>query len=372
MSSEHRKAYAAAGVDYDVIDPVKRLAQEQARETARHLARRGYAEVPSSRGESAYVLDAGDHYLATVVEGLGTKNLVADAIRPFTGRSHYDLVARDAVATILNDLAAAGAAPLALTAYWGTGDSAWFADGERARDLIRGWAAACDEAGVAWGGGETQALAGIIQPGTIDLAGAAVGIIRPKERLLAGERLEVGDTILIAPSSGIHANGLTLARRVAERLPLGYATPVPGDPRGRTYGEVLLDPSPLYGPLVEALQEAGVPLHYAAHVTGHGWRKLMRAQRELTYVVETLPPVPPVLRFLQEQAGLSAAEAYATFNMGAGFAFFVPEAAVAPAQRAAQARGYPLLRIGTVEAGPRRVVLRPLDLTYEGAALGVR
>ena len=365
-------AYAAAGVDYDLLDPGKRLAQDAARATADHLARHELSEVAGTRGESAYVVDAGPFYLATLTEGLGTKNLVADAVRPLTGRTHYDQIARDAVATILNDLATVGAAPVAVTAYWGTGDSEWFADQERVADLVRGWAGACDDAGCSWGAGETQALAGIIQPGTIDLAGAAVGLIRPKDRLLHGDRLVPGDAILLAPSTGIHANGLTLARRLAGRLPEGYATPVPGDHQNRGYGEALLDPSPLYGPLVEALQTAGIGLHYAAHVTGHGWRKLMRADRDLTYRIRAVPPVPAVLAFLQNKTPLPAKEAYATFNMGAGFALYVSAADTGRAQIVARSAGFELLHAGTVEAGPKRVVLEPLDVTYAGASLQLR
>ena len=344
MASGH-DAYAAAGVNYDLLDPGKRLAQAAARATAEHLARHEFSEVGGTRGESAYVIDAGAFYLAFLTEGLGTKNLVADAVRAITGRSHYEEVAQDAVATILNDLATVGAAPLAVSAYWGTGDSEWFADQDRMADLVRGWAAACTAACAAWGGGETQALSGIIQP---------------------------GDAILIAPSTGIHANGLTLARRLAERLPDGYRTPVPGDPRGRGYGEALLDPSPLYGPLVERLQETGVDVHYAAHVTGHGWRKLMRADRELTYRVRAIPPVPPVLAFLQEQLGIDAAEAYGTFNMGAGFALFVSEVDAERAQSVAAEVGFDLLFAGQVEEGPKQVVIEPLDVTYAAESLRVR
>jgi phosphoribosylformylglycinamidine cyclo-ligase len=365
-------AYAAAGVDYAAIDPVKRLAQRAARGTAIHLERRGFPEIIASRGESAFVVDAGDFLLATVTEGLGTKSLVADATRPITGRTHYDQVAQDTVATILNDLATVGASPLVVSAYWGTGDSAWFADEARATDLVRGWAAACAAAGAAWGGGETQSLSGIIEPGVVDLAGAATGIIRPKGRLLSGARLRAGDAILLAPSSGIHANGLTLARQIASRLPEGYATPVPADPGGRAYGEVLLDPSPLYGSLVEALQEAGVDLHYAAHVTGHGWRKLMRADCELTYLIDRLPPVPPVLAFIQARAGMSDAEAYGTFNMGAGFALYLPEPDVLRAQAVAAECGVALLRAGAVETGPKRVVVRQIGVVYEAADLRLR
>src|SRR5919202_5117386 len=97
--------YAAAGVDYDVLDPAKRLALEAGRRTAPLLGRHGFEEVAGTRGESAYVVDAGEFLLATLTEGLGTKNLVADAVRDITGRTHYDQAAYDAVATILNDLA---------------------------------------------------------------------------------------------------------------------------------------------------------------------------------------------------------------------------------------------------------------------------
>jgi phosphoribosylformylglycinamidine cyclo-ligase len=93
----------------------------------------------------------------------------------------------------------------------------------------------------------------MIEPGTVVLGGSAVGLVAPKERLLLGARVQAGDAILLAPSTGIHANGLTLARSLATQLPDGYATRVERDAQGRSYGEALLAPSPLYGPLVEAL-----------------------------------------------------------------------------------------------------------------------
>jgi len=156
------------------------------------------------------------------------------------------------------------------------------------------------------------------------------------------------------------------------QLPKGYATVVAGDPAGRGYGEVLLDPSPLYGPLVEALQRGGVALHYAAHVTGHGWRKLMRAPQALSYVLEHIPKVPPIFDVLTREAAMDAEQAYGTFNMGAGFAFFVAERDVAAAQRLAVELGRPLLHAGHVETGPKRVVIRPLGLHFEGDSLQIR
>jgi phosphoribosylformylglycinamidine cyclo-ligase len=365
-------AYAAAGVDYAAMDPGKVLAQRAAADTARWLRARGLNEVSESRGESAYVLELPDRYLSLVNEALGTKNLVADATRPVTGCTHYDAVGRDTVATILNDLCSVGGHPLALTAYWGAGSSSWFDDAQRMADLTRGWAAACAEAGCSWGGGETQALTGMIEPSTLVLGGSAVGSVTPKSDLLLGSRLCAGDALLIASASGIHANGLTLARKLAGELPEGYAAAVPDDPAGRCLGEVLLDPTPLYGPLVEALQREAVALHYVVHVTGHGWRKLMRAPQPLSYVIDRIPEVPPILRHLQSLAGMDSREAYGTFNMGAGFALFVAAADAARAQQVGRKIGRELLQIGHVEAGPRRVVLRPLGITFEGESLQIR
>jgi phosphoribosylformylglycinamidine cyclo-ligase len=365
-------AYAKAGVRYDVIDPGKRFAQERALGTAGSLAARGFAELLESRGESAYVVDVGDFYLSSVTEALGTKNLIADATRALTGRSHYDTIAQDTVATVLNDLASVGGVPVSLTAYWGTGSSEWFADQQRMRDLSEGWAQACLIAGCSWGGGETQTITGIIEPNAMNLAGSAVGVIRPKSHLLTGSRIQTGDTILIAPASGLHANGATLARKIASELPQGYATPVPGDARARGFGEVLLDPTPLYGPLVEALQRAGLDLHYAVHVTGHGWRKLMRAERELAYVVSALPPRLPVFDFIQQQAGMSDEAMYGTFNMGAGFALYLPARDVPEALRLAESVGFSLMVAGRVEAGAKKVSLQPLGITFDGASLQIR
>jgi phosphoribosylformylglycinamidine cyclo-ligase len=355
-----------------VVDPGKLLAQRAAASTASELVSRGAREIPESRGESAYVLAFGDRHLATVTEALGTKNLVADAVRPYTQKTFYDSVAKDTVATILNDLATVGARPLCLTAYWGAGSSDWFSDQERMKDLVSGWTAACTEAHCAWGGGETQVLAGMIDPKVLVLGGSATGFVANERELLLGSKVSAGDVILFAPATGIHANGLSLARRVAETLPRGYETPVPGDARGRSYGEVLLDPTPLYGVLLEALFDAGCEVHYAVNVTGHGFRKLMRSTEELSYVVSALPPVPPVLTLLAGAAKMSPTEAYGTFNMGAGFAFYVAPSSADHALEVARTHGTALLRAGAVEKGARRVVIEPLGIVFAGKTLEIR
>ena len=361
--------YRAAGVDYARVDPLKVLAQQAARDTAAHLGSHGLSEVAASRGESAYVIDAGEFYLASITECLGTKVLVAEAMRAVTGRTHHDALAQDTVAMAVNDLVTVGATPLSVHAYWAAGGSEWFEDAERAGDLVRGWKAACDRCRVSWGGGETPALAGVVAPGTIDLAASCVGWIRPRSRLTLGEKLGPGDAIVLLASSGLHANGVSLARKVAERMPQGLATRMPD---GRRYGEALLAPTVLYPPVTEALHAAGIVPHYAANVTGHGWRKLMRHPGRLTYRLREVPPVPAELRFAQEHAGIDDREAYGTFNMGAGFALYLPGEQADMAVRVARAQGIEAWVAGTVEAGERRVIIEPLGIEYGAEDLHLR
>lgn len=354
-------SYEQAGVNYDLIDPLKVSAQRAAAATATHLAAHGFTEVAASRGESAYVVDVGPFYLASIVECLGSKALVADEMHKLTGRSYYASIAQDTIAMAINDLITVGATPLVVQAYWAAGGSEWFADAQRAAELVAGWKRACDTCGVAWGGGETPALAGIVADGRIDLAASCTGLINPKQRLSVGDRLAPGDAIVLLASSGIHANGLSLARKLAERLPQGYLTPV--EP-GLTFGDALLAPTVLYSPVTEALYRAGITPHYCANITGHGWRKLLRHPAELAYRIHTVPPVTPVLKFIQQQANQDDREAYSTFNMGAGFALFVGADDAQRCVEVAQAAGVPAWVAGEVLAGPKSLTIEPLGIRF--------
>jgi phosphoribosylformylglycinamidine cyclo-ligase len=361
--------YDQAGVDYDLIDPLKVAAQRAAATTGAHLGTHGFAEVAASRGESAYVVDVGPFYLASIVECLGSKALVADEMQGLTGRSHYDAIAQDTIAMAVNDLITVGATPLVVQAYWAAGGSDWFGDSRRAQALVAGWKKACDICGVAWGGGETPALAGIVEAGRIDLAASCTGIVNPKSRLSLGDGLRAGDAIVLLASSGIHANGLSLARKLVERLPQGYRTQI--EP-GLSYGEALLAPTVLYSPVTEALFRAGIVPHYCANITGHGWRKLLRHPAAFTYVIDDVPPVTPVLRFIQQHAALDDTEAYGTLNMGAGFALFVDAKDAPRTVEVAQAAGVKSWVAGRLEAGPKKLLVEPLGIEFAGEALQLR
>lgn len=362
-------SYEQAGVNYELIDPLKVAAQRAAAATAANLAPHGFAEVAASRGESAYVVDVGPFYLASIVECLGSKALVADEMKALTGRSFYAAIAQDTIAMAINDLITVGATPLVVQAYWAAGGSDWFGDAQRAQALVAGWKQACDTCGVAWGGGETPALAGIVEGGRIDLAASCTGIVNPKARLSLGDRLGAGDAIVLLASSGIHANGLSLARKLVERLPQGYLTEVAP---GLSYGEALLAPTVLYSPVTEALAKAGIVPHYCANITGHGWRKLLRHPATLTYRIHAVPPVPPVLKFIQQHARQDDHEAYGTLNMGAGFALFVAADQAQRCVEIANAQGVAAMVAGRVEAGPKRLVVEPLGLEWGDDALQLR
>ena len=216
--------YAQVGDDYDTKDPIKKLAQNAARLTANNLRKHNFEEMPDSRGESAYVWKQGDVYMASVIEGLGTKNLVADGTRKITGKTYYDIIAYDTVATIINDLVTVGATPLVLHAYWAIENNEWLYDEELMKNLISGWKKACDIAGVSWGGGETATLKQVVIKGASEFGGSAVGIIRSKKHLITDNKLRPGDRIVLIQSNGINANGISLARAVAKKINGGYGT----------------------------------------------------------------------------------------------------------------------------------------------------
>ena len=155
---------AKKSFDYGPLDRFKRTAQIAAAKTARNIkdfAGGEFQEAAWSRGESAYLIEAAKSFLGHVEEGLGTKNLVADAMYALTGKSFYDVVAQDTVAMIVNDAATLGIRPLSIDMHIAVGESSWFDDDERAQDLIAGWSHACGLARCAWGCGETPTLEGL-------------------------------------------------------------------------------------------------------------------------------------------------------------------------------------------------------------------
>ncbi len=353
--------YKEAGIDYGVLDAAKRLALSQAIATSPMLEARGGRAHDNSRGQSAFTFEFGGQTLALVVEGLGTKAMLARQYLDATGQDYFGAIANDTVAAIVNDLCSVGAVPLVVNAYFSTGDAAWLEGGPQFESLVTGWRQACEDAGATWGGGESPALPGLVSPTDVELAGSAVGVV-PREPLLGGA-LEPGDEIVLVASSGLHANGASLARMLVDRHPDGVHAKLPD---GRPFVEAVLDPSILYADLVARLIDDGVPLSYLSHITGHGFLKVMRPLRPLTYRLHSLPPVPPVLRFMADELDMDARAAYTTLNMGAGYAVYARAGSAGRVVGIARDAGLDAIVAGVVEEGPRRVVIEPIDVTLEG------
>lgn len=369
-------------VDYVRLDAAKEMAQWLGKTTVGNLARFGFSEAFPDRSESAHIIDCGPWYQAAVLECQGTRMLIADAWYKLTGISRYGDIGESTVAVIDNDLAPYGAAPFDAQMLFAVGDARWFDDERRIHDLLTGWQQRWIRVGASWRQGETPELESMVMPGAAIVAGAAQGIIKPKERLIQGSPGK-GDAIILLESSGIHDNGISLPRHLvdyrdgvwrklghlvcpwlveSDELLKGYLTLVNND---RLFGDMLLDATASYGPLIQALLDAGVAIHYAVHISGHGWLKLMRHPGSFLYVIERIPEVSPLFRFIQDHAGLTDEEMYSVYNMGAGFALYVSETDVALIRIIAGRHGIRAWHAGYVDygKGKKNVIIRPLGIT---------
>lgn len=363
MKKRKPLTYSEVGDNYDTKDPIKKLAQSAAKRTAKNLEKAGFSEIADTRGESAYVWKQGNILMASVVEGLGTKNLVADLV------GHYDVIGHDTVATIINDLVTVGAKPLVLLAYWAIEDNNWLYDKKRMADFISGWESACNLAEVSWGGGETPTLKGIIEKDIVDLGGAAIGIIKDPKKLITDKKLKSGDRILLIKSNGLNANGLSLARAVSKKLPKGYQIKIDNK---ITYGEAILTKSNIYAKLIQELLRANIDIHYISNITGHGLRKIMRARGNFSYIIKKIFEPQEVFNFIQKHANLDDFEMYQTYNMGQDYAIFLPAKDVKKAQKIIKKNGFENLDAGYVEKGKRQVIIKPKNIIFSGETLDLR
>ena len=260
--------------------------------------------------------------LVASTDGVGTKTLVAAAL----GR--YDTVGQDLVNHCINDILAQGARPLFFMDYIAMAKL----DPQQVAELVGGCAAACRAAGCALLGGETAEMPDVYHAGAFDLAGTIIGVVE-RARMLPRD-VAAGDAILALPSSGLHTNGYSLARRVFE--PIGYNAQ-PTDLGGQSIGEALLAIHRPYLREVTTLWEAGVPIHALAHITGGGlYDNLPRVlpsglgaaiQRESW-------DIPPIFELLMRLGQLSEREAFHALNMGLGMLAVVPPDAADAALRA--------------------------------------
>jgi phosphoribosylaminoimidazole synthetase len=302
-------AYAASGVNIAVADRAKRLMQEAVRATQG-------LEVLAGMGAFAGVFNASALQkmrrpaLVSSTDGVGTKTLIAASAKRF------DTIGYDLVHHSMNDLLAQGARPLFFMDYLAMGKL----DPEQAAAIVRSVAAACREIGCALLGGETAEMPDVYLPGAFDLAGTIVGVVE-QDDMITGAAIRAGDVLLGLPSSGLHTNGYSLARRVFASYPLDTVFPELGEP----LVDALLRPHRCYLREVERLREYLSDrdrfIKGIAHITGGGFEgNIARVLPQgLQAVIETEAwNVPPLFRLLARLGNVTKEELYRTLNMGVG------------------------------------------------------
>jgi phosphoribosylformylglycinamidine cyclo-ligase len=290
--------------------------------------------------------------LALCIDGVGSKVILAEQ----AGR--FDTVGIDCVAMNANDLVCVGAEPVALLDYLAVER----ADPDMLEALGRGLKAGAELAGVEIPGGELAQLPELIKghpsPNGFDLCASCIGLV-PLDRMITGQSIEPGDAIIGIPSSGVHSNGLTLARNVLSDL-----KEAPPELGGRTVADELLEPTVIYVRAVLELIASEVEVRGLAHITGDGFLNLTRLHAPVGYRIDAPLPVPPVFRLVQELAEVGDAEMHEVFNMGCGFCAVVPAAQADAAVELLSARHPGTARIGWVTGDADRITVPSLGLIF--------
>jgi phosphoribosylformylglycinamidine cyclo-ligase len=305
-------AYAASGVDTGAADRAV---------AALVSVLRGVDPGRPSRsrlasGHYAAVLEVAPNLgIAVGTDGVGSKLVVAEQ----AGR--LDTVGIDCVAMNVNDVVCVGAEPIALLDYIAVEE----ANPDMLAAIARGLRTGAEAAGIEIPGGELAQLPELVRghpsPRGFDLVGTCAGLV-PLDRVVTGARIEAGDAVIGLPSTGIHSNGLTLARRVLPDL-----LEAPPELNGPSIGEELLEPTAIYVRAVLALLASPeIEVRGLAHVTGDGLLNLLRLEAEVGYRIDAPLPRPPVFDLIAARGGVEEAELYEVFNMGCGFCCVVPAA----------------------------------------------
>jgi phosphoribosylformylglycinamidine cyclo-ligase len=317
--------------------------------------RSGLGRVALPIGYFANVIDIGGTGLAITADGVGTKLVVAQML----GR--YDTLGIDCVAMNVNDLLCVGATPLSMVDYIAVDEP----DPTLLDDLAKGLCEGAKRANISIPGGEIAQLRDLLKGwGTkpaFDIAGMAVGLV-PLDRIVIGRELREGDVLIGLESNGIHSNGITLARKVLfERCGYGVDDRPPG--LASTLGEELLRPTHIYVPEIVELLQRVRDVRALIHITSDGLFNLTRVDADVGYVIEQLPPEPPIFSLIRREGGISWAEMFRVYNMGVGFCVVVPPADVDAVLSIMRAHDRKAFRMGHVVAdAERRVTVLPHEL----------
>lgn len=301
--SAHDPLYKAAGVDVAAAESGLHKIIESIRQTWPSAG--GVGAVKLDIGYFANVIDIGGIGLAISTDGVGSKSVVAQMIKK------YDTIGIDCVAMNVNDVICVGARPISMVDYIAVEN----ADADMLGAIAIGLTAGAQAAGISISGGEISVLADVVHG--FDLVGTAVGLV-PLDRVVTGRDAAPGDVIIGLESSGIHSNGLTLARRVLfdqAKLPIDRVLPELGTP----LGEELLRPTLIYVPEILDVIKNVPTVKALINITGDGLLNLHRVDAQIGFEIDNLPPVPPIFRLIREYGSVAASEMFEVYNMGIGF-----------------------------------------------------
>ncbi len=305
--------YAKAGVDIDKeAESIKSLVDVVKKSFAFRKGKIG--EPKAEIGHFANFVDFGDKYLVLSSDGVGTKVLVAQLA------NQYDTVGIDMIAMNVDDIICVGAEPIALVDYLAMERT----DPDIMKEIGVGLLKGAEQANIVIVGGETATLKDVIRGidhKGFDLAGAALGFVK-KDKIIVGDKIEPGDKIIGLASSGIHTNGLTLARKVIfEKYKINDILPW-----GKTVAEELLTPTKIYvKPVLEMIKSDFENIHGLAHITGGGFLNIRRLNENVGYKIEKLLPIPEIFSEIKRLGKIQDKEMFRTFNMGVGFCVIAKE-----------------------------------------------
>jgi phosphoribosylformylglycinamidine cyclo-ligase len=344
MAESGGLTYAKAGVDTSKQkQAIRALAGELT------FARRGDGRPLTDFTQFAGLVRFRDHALAICTDGVGTKIEVANRLR------RWDTIGIDAIAMNVNDCICVGAEPLAFVDYLAVAEP----DPVVSKQIGKGLNKGARLANVTLVGGETAIMPEVING--MDLAGTCVGAV-PVDEVVDGKKVRHGDVLVGLESSGPHSNGYTLVRRLLDMKGIALDGPCPGT-GGRTWGDVLLEPTRIYVRPVMTLLDR-VEVRGLANVTGGGLANVPRINPKRHYLVDTPPPVAPVFEAIHALGGIEWEEMYRTFNMGLGFCVAVPEDAADEAVKILNREGAAAQVVGRVERG-RDLLHEPTGFRFQ-------
>ncbi len=347
MSSK-KNQYAQAGVNIE-------KGNETVRRIKTHVKSTHTDAVLTDIGHFGGLYDLGNilksykhPILVQSIDGVGTKLLIARMA------NKYDSVGEDMVGHSCGDILAMGARPLTFLDYVANETLV----PEEMEQIVAGMAKSCKEAGVAIIGGETAEMPGVYVKGEHDIAGCITGVVE-KDKIITGEKIKEGDIILGLPSSGLHTNGFSLARKlIFSKSPIGAGhkidTHIPE--LGITVGEALLKVHTNYTKPILEILDSGADVRGIAHITGGGFIDNIPRILPQNLDVEIKKgswPMLPIFPFIQKIGNVEEKEMYTAFNMGIGMILVVP-----PNEKERLLNNYKIFEIGKIIKGGGKVILK--------------